>query len=344
MPLDANPLQEIWTAPQGTLFPERIPEPSLDVDLIIIACSGGKDSVALILDMLHRGVPPSKMVIFHHLVDGNENPTLKFDWPVTSAYVKALAKTFDIPLIESWRVGGFERELMKTDDKTAPVRWKGPDGVIHQAGGIQSAIATRKRYPQVSADLRVRWCSGVLKIDVADFVLRHDPLFAKGNFIFLTGERREESANRATYQDLESHRTENRRRRIHHWRPVLRWPEARVWGILQQFGVIPHPSYTLGWSRTSCASCIFGSDQQWADYAQLMPDQFEMHADNEESFGWTIRRTESLRSIVARTKPNALDPDMVRQALSQEWDRPILIDPALWTMPSGAFKAAHGPS
>jgi len=40
------------------------------------------------------------------------------------------------------------------------------DGGIGRAGGGKGKVSPRRRFPQASGDLRVRWCSAVLKIDV----------------------------------------------------------------------------------------------------------------------------------------------------------------------------------
>ena len=57
------------------------------------------------------------------------------DWPMTEDYCRNLAEAFDIPIYFSWRHGGFKRELLKENDKVAPVSWENPDGTIGTAGG-----------------------------------------------------------------------------------------------------------------------------------------------------------------------------------------------------------------
>jgi 3'-phosphoadenosine 5'-phosphosulfate sulfotransferase (PAPS reductase)/FAD synthetase len=63
-------------------------------------------------------------------------------------------------------------------------------------------------FPQVSADLSVRWCSAYLKIDVAALSISNDPWF-KGSrkVLYLSGERRQESSARSRYAEMEQHRT-----------------------------------------------------------------------------------------------------------------------------------------
>ena len=40
-------------------------------DRIVVAFSGGKDSVACLLTLLEGGVPPERIDVYHHDVDGN---------------------------------------------------------------------------------------------------------------------------------------------------------------------------------------------------------------------------------------------------------------------------------
>ena len=77
--------------------------PFEEYDRIIVAFSGGKDSLAAVLDLLERGVPRRKIELWHHDVDGG-HPTRRMDWPVTRNYVQAVADYLGITLRVSWRV------------------------------------------------------------------------------------------------------------------------------------------------------------------------------------------------------------------------------------------------
>lgn len=231
-------------------------------DRVVLGFSGGKDSVAAVLHLLDCGVDPSKIELHHHLVDGRESTLM--DWPVTESYCRKFAHAFGMKIYMSWKVGGFEREMLRNDSKTAPVAFDSEDGTVHILGGNAGKNGTRMKFPQVTANLTQRWCSSYIKISVCDRILMNEPRFRNGKTLVVTGERAEESASRAHYEPFEPDRADNRnglkvQRFIDHARPVHSWKEAQVWEIMERYKVNPHPAYWLGWGRTSCRNCIFNN-------------------------------------------------------------------------------------
>lgn len=329
--------------------PEQIPAEAPDpriYDRIVVFFSGGKDSVACVLHLLDMGVPRDRIELHHHLIDGREGSTL-MDWPVTEAYCAAFAKAFGLRIYFSWKVGGFEREMLREKALTAPAAFEREDGSISMTGGERGNLSTRRKFPQVSADLSVRWCSGYLKVDIGARILTSEQRFQQGKTLVVTGERAEESTARARYATFEPNRCDNRygtrvRRHIDHWRSVHAWTEAQVWAIMERYRVNAHPAYHLGWGRCSCRTCIFGSANQWATVREHMPDAFEDIASFEEAFGTTIQRKLSVRQLADKGTPYDIDPRMLKIANATTYDEPILL--VQWTLPKGAFKESAGPT
>ncbi len=319
---------------------------------IVVAFSGGKDSLACVLDLIDRGAPRDRIELWHHDVDGREGSRL-MDWPVTRDYCRRVAEALGVKLFFSWRVGGFEREMRRHDAATAPVAFETPDGVRY-AGG-EGDPGTREKFPQVSADLSVRWCSSALKIDVAACAMRNQARFDGKRVLFVTGERAEESPGRAKYLAFEPHRTDLARkatkrprksaaRHVDHWRPVHAWPEAHVWEVIRAHGIVPHPAYRLGWGRVSCASCIFGNAAQWASLRAVNGEQFDRMAGYEARWGKTIHRKLSVIQQAERGTPYAFDEADRRAAVSETYEGPIRIAPEQWQLPRGAFGDSCGPT
>jgi 3'-phosphoadenosine 5'-phosphosulfate sulfotransferase (PAPS reductase)/FAD synthetase len=330
------------------VYPEAFAKPNLeDYDRFIVFFSGGKDSVACFLWLLEQGIPVDKIELHHHLVDGREGSEL-MDWPITTDYCKKFAEAFGVRISFSWKEGGFEREMLRNEAPTAPVHFYTQDGEKREVGGA-GPYGTRRKFPQVSADLSVRWCSSYLKIGVGESYIVNDPIFRRGKTLVLTGERAQESTARAKYKTFEPHRSDNRdgarvRRWVDVYRAVHGWTEHEVWEIMRKFGVNAHPAYHLGLGRTSCMACIFGSAQQWAMLKKYMPRHFIRIANYETEFNTTIKRGATVEQIAAKGIAPELDQFWLDIAMGDNFSAPMLIDPAKWTHPLGAFGESSGPT
>lgn len=323
-----------------------------EYDFYIVAWSGGKDSLACILHLLEAGVPREKLELWHHEIDGrdeNGNAPARglMDWPSTPGYCKTVAEALGIDLYFSWKVGGFEAEMLRENELTNPICFETPSGEIRMKGGENGSPNTRRKFPQQSANLSTRWCSGYLKVDVARTALRNQERFRNAKTLFVTGERAEESSARKEYAKFEKHDCDLRdgvrfQRLIDHWRPVHSWSEQRVWDIIECWSIRPHPAYQLGWGRVSCMTCIFGSANQWASVKEIAPEKFERIAKLEEEFGYTIDREMSVREQARIGEAyEGMDQETVRDALDPDYDRPAKVEE--WTEPSGAFGESCGP-
>ena len=317
----------------------------LSYDHVLVGFSGGKDSLGCVLDLLDRGVPRDRIELWHHDIDGHGAAFM--DWGSTAAYCRAVAEALGLRILFSWREGGFLREMLRENALTAPAVFERADGTVGRSGGIKGKESTRLQFPQVSPDLNVRWCSGKLKIDVMDSAIRGDDRFVGKRTLVVTGERAQESANRARYATFEPHRSNVMKRHVDHWRPIHGWDEKRVWDVIRRHGVVPHPAYVLGWSRLSCMCCIFGGADQWATIQAVFPERFEEIARREASFGKTIHRTLTVRERAAMGTPYPAAlarRELAAAADRPEWTAPVLVDPAEWVLPAGAFGEGAGPT
>lgn len=168
-----SPQAEFWDT--NIFRPHRHELPNLlDYDQYIVYFSGGKDSQACFLTLLEAGVPRHKIELLHHEVDGREEGKLFMDWPCTTAYVRAFAAAFNVRCYFSWREGGFKREMLRDNTPTAQTHFETPTGIVSRGGKGQNN--TRKQFPQVSANLSLRYCSSYLKIDVASSKVLEPPV------------------------------------------------------------------------------------------------------------------------------------------------------------------------
>ena len=263
---------------------------SLDTyDKFLVQFSGGKDSMACVLDLLDRGVPKEKIELWHQKIDGGGRHFM--DWPITEDYCRKVAEHLEIPLFFQWREGGFEGELTKKDAKSGGFYYETGDGQVEYVPmGKQATVQTRERWPAQGCDLRTRWCSAYLKIDVAERAINNDPRYAtrqggKGKkFMFVSGERAEEGGRRDQYPEAELHGTNNNTRTMHHWRNVHKWSEKDVWDKMKEHGILPHPAYRAGYGRLSCQWCIFADKNQVASNMEIDPEGGQRIASYEDEF------------------------------------------------------------
>lgn len=325
-----------------------------DYDTVIIAFSGGKDSLACALWAIEKGF--KNIELWHHLVDGREGSTL-MDWRITDAYCEAVAEALGLPLYYSWLQGGFEGAMLKENARKRPTSFECPDGSVKQAGGVKGKLATRRMWPEKSAKMPKRWCSPELKIDVCAIAIRNQDRFNDSRTLVVTGERAEESAARASYLEFEPDRSDNRdgrnKRHVDRARPIHKWDESKVWEIIERHRIDPHPAYKLGWSRLSCMACIFGSANQWATIKAIAPEKFAKIVSLENEMNHTVNTRKEGKAFIGISVetvaesgtpyPAALNnPELVKLALGDKYDDPVIVDQ--WVLPAGAFGENAGPS
>ncbi len=119
-------------APHSSLFPAIRPDLA-SYDHILVAFSGGKDSLNCLVHLLDEAVDPARRELHHQNVEGRGPPT--FDWAVIASYCRMVAETFGVPLYFSWRDAGLRREMLRHGEPTAPVMFETPEGQIATIDG-----------------------------------------------------------------------------------------------------------------------------------------------------------------------------------------------------------------
>jgi 3'-phosphoadenosine 5'-phosphosulfate sulfotransferase (PAPS reductase)/FAD synthetase len=327
---------------QLSLFPEQI-ESTLKVEITgeieryIIAFSGGKDSVCLLLWAIEN-IPIEKIEVWHHLIDSDSGNFM--DWEVTLPYVKAVCKYLNVPLYLSWLEGGFKGELMRNNEPKKQVWYETPDGL--KSSGGKGKNNTRLRFPAKGSNHQSRWCSSYLKIDVCKASINNQARFKNAKIVVLTGERRSESPSRSKYNQTQYYIQPTKHRTVYQYRAIIDYSEEEVWKKMGEYKIRPHPAYSLGFSRVSCRACIFSNPDQWATIKRDYPAQFAEISRLESSLNHTIDNRYSIEQLAQRGSPYPLNPALVAIATSREYKLPIY-DPD-WKIPIGAFQGNSGGS
>ena len=264
-----------------------IKEPKNNVR-VIIAFSGGKDSVAMVLRCIYDfKIDKSQIELWHHEVDGAGDNL--FDWQCTPSYCQAFADAMGVPLLFSYSGGGILREMYRENEYRQPMYFQNEAGgefIKTEPRKLEKDILTRRMFPAVASDLQTRWCSSVAKIEVMSKAINRLPRFQNGNFVVMTGERRAESKNRAKYHEIEKYKTSETRQSLT-WRCVIDLSDEEVWALYEKYKIQAHPCYELGWGRCSCQLCIFGTKNIWASINEISPEKInrivEIEKDLEHS-------------------------------------------------------------
>lgn len=220
------------------------------------------------------------------------------------------------------------------------------ESVIRSISDLKNLQSYHLRLPAIQAVTKGRYCTSVGK----DKVFNRTAISLMGKsdakLLVVSGERRGESKNRASYNEVELHptnATKRARRLVHWWRPVIDHSEKDVWERIRRHRCVPHPVYACGWNRCSCMMCIFSKKEQWAGIRELFPAEFERLANDEKILGFTMHIGMSLdeyvgdaKSCVCHDNPKALR-QLVEGVFSPE---DIFTDD--WVYPAGAFRGSEG--
>jgi 3'-phosphoadenosine 5'-phosphosulfate sulfotransferase (PAPS reductase)/FAD synthetase len=311
---------------------------------IMLAFSGGKDSIAMFFHLLELGIPVERIELHHHDIDGHSEDL--FDWKCTVDYVKAFAKEFNVRLFFSYRdkgiIGGIYRDNQPNED----IFFQSvPDGEYTRSYSDQKKINTRLKFPAVSADLGTRWCSSYVKIDVLRRAITNQASLSKANIVVLTGERRAESTARAKYKEIQMNDSlTSKNRLVINWRCVIDYSDKDVWNVLKKYKVQPHPAYELGWSRCSCQTCVFNSPNTWASLAEISPEKIDRINEIEISIGHTLyhKKVKGKNEKITIYEKVASGESFLTDQLKNDWEdqainsftKPIKIEN--WELPLGA--------
>ena len=227
----------------------------------ILNLSGGKDSTALLLWAMERGI--DFQPVFADT--GNEHPA-------TLDYVRELPRRTGCPEI-TWVQADFS-DSFAGRRKRLPEKWR-RDGVPEER--IRDALDALQPTGNPFLDLcilkgrfpstRARFCSEELKYKAVHEEIIIPRLDAGMETISMLGIRADESRARADMLHLED-LGDGR------WvyRPILDWTVEDVFAIHRRHGVEPNPLYRLGCARVGCMPCIHEAKGGVRNISQRFPE------------------------------------------------------------------------
>jgi hypothetical protein len=96
--------------------------------------------------------------------------------------------------------------------------------------------------------------------------------------------------------------------------------DEQEWSIIERWRVRPHPSYSLGFSRTSYLPYLFSNDDQWGSVKSISPNRFTRITHQERDFGTTNKKGQSVDDLARRGKEFVSDKpeELRRRAMSPD--------------------------
>lgn len=220
---------------------------------LFASISGGKDSTALGLFFLERGLRFTPLFI-----------ETGWEHPETYSYIKEVLE----PLFGAFLIVKNEK-LFKEDDE-----WK---------GGMEQIIKSNRMFPSGFA----KFCTRHLKIIPVQNFYSDIRASMKTKPINAVGIRAEESSKRSQLEELE----EQDEATV--WRPLISFKEEEVIKIHQKHKVDPNPLYIKGASRVGCYPCIYArkheirymsfTDPERIDYLEKLEERVNLLRKEEET-------------------------------------------------------------
>lgn len=272
---------------------------------IIVSLSGGKDSVACLLDALENY--DKDQIIAHHQV-------ILEDWPGTIEYNQELCSRLGVPYYQSQAsYHGYEctncqyHYLTSRNVQICP-KCQGREGrFLRMVESVLDLVEWRQMWPSLS----VRFCTSYFKRDNFNKWARENKDLLGKSPVIVLGERWRESRGRAKLPYL---RKRSNLEYMTEWRPILDYRRIDVFRKLQEYGIEPHYCYKAqgmterdmyevdeeGGPRMSCVMCFLKSeDQMKASYATEQGRPIiERGLAIERRTGHTIKNGQSLESMI----------------------------------------------
>lgn len=238
---------------------------------IILNTSGGKDSQAMICEVLRQvhlvGYPLEHVFAFHADLG-------RMEWPGTKEIVARQCAHYCVPVIVGRYRNRESQELTLLD-----------------------YVRKRGKWPSSTT----RYCTSEFKRGPGNRFITQVHRSCKQNYVKILnvfGFRAEESPARAKRKPLaENLRASNSLRTVHDWLPIHDWKEDRVWETIRDSHAPIHPAYNLGMPRVSCVFCVFAPRAALMIAGQANPELLAEYVATEKEIGHDFQHGKPIRLI-----------------------------------------------
>jgi 3'-phosphoadenosine 5'-phosphosulfate sulfotransferase (PAPS reductase)/FAD synthetase len=249
--------------------------------MFVVNNSGGKDSQAMLLELLKAGIPKSQICNIHADLG-------RYDWGEESNTISAVdfAREYSFEVGLSLTVVKADKDLFQYIDRYS--RW--PDSRARFCTSTQKTAPIDRYIKSMGWDLVVN----VMGIRAEESAKR-----AKGLGYDVGEECYDVDAITSTFAPCERlWRNERRfkngrvdkKREVYSWYPIFEYTTQEVYASIVEAGQKPHPAYTqCGMSRLSCIFCVLANKQDLSIAAKTAPSLYQEYLNKEKELGKTIQ-------------------------------------------------------
>ena len=236
-------------------------------DVILLNTSGGKDSQAMIAEVVRQAdlqdIDRSRLVAVHADLG-------RVEWNGTRELAAEQVAAYGIEFRVVSRPQG---DLL--DHVESRGMWPGPATRYctsdHKRGQISKAVTALDRERRTGDTFRLLNCMGL---------------------------RAQESAARRKKQALSPNGAfSTQTREVWDWLPIHRWSEDRVWATIAESGIRYHHAYDIGMPRLSCVFCIYAPREALVLAGRHNPDLLDLYVGVEQRIGHAFKPNLSLEEV-----------------------------------------------
>ena len=239
----------------------------MNIDLIIINSSGGKDSLCCLWEVnrLCKDFPRAKIFVSHQDLGHME-------WKGTKHLAQMQSELFEFQFITSKRrdKNGYEENLLEYTKR-------------------------RGKWPSSSQ----RWCTSDFKRGPgARVVTQLTKEYKQCRVLYVFGFRWEESPSRAKKVQFKINKMlTTKTREVIDWCPILDWSTEKVWQVIRSNNLPYHKAYDLGMPRLSCVFCIFSPFDALVVAGKHNPELLDEYVKVEEQIDHTFRNKFKIKEV-----------------------------------------------